>query len=85
VLVALVLTSSCSAVASLLFRGLISPSIRGTDSALVDGFEVMAARDEEEEDDGIMVSGSGTSAECLHESWPAVASDRAIHEGLGLW
>jgi hypothetical protein len=67
VLVALVLTNSCSAVTSLLFLGLIEPSplsILGTDSDL---FEVVAARDEE--DDGIMVNGSGRSAlECLHES-----------------
>jgi hypothetical protein len=53
VLVALVLTSSCSAVTSLRFLGLISPSILGTESDLDAGFEVTAAW--VEEDDGIMV------------------------------
>jgi hypothetical protein len=83
-----VLTSSCSAVASRLFLGLISApllpsallelSILGTESDRL--FEVVAAR--VDEDDGIMMdvsgsgSGSGSLAVCLHESWLPVASDR---------
>ncbi len=55
--------------------------MRGTDSDLRDGFEVMAARDEE--DDGVMVSSSGTSAHSLHESEPLVASDSSICEDWG--
>ncbi|KAH8783630.1 hypothetical protein BGZ57DRAFT_884967 [Hyaloscypha finlandica] len=87
VLVALVLTNSCSAVASRRFLGLISPpllpstlftllSIRGIESDR--RFEVVAAR--VDEDDGIMMgvsgSGSGSCAVCLHECWLPVASNR---------
>lgn len=75
VLVALVLTSSCSAVASLRFLGLISPALlpsarfelssRGIELERL--FEVVATR--VDEDDGIMMvscSGSGSCPVCLH-------------------